>query len=129
MLARSPHSLPCWEGLFEECGAEKDSESGLRGSVDGSRVACSRYVWSEFHFSRPSEEALLMKVDRVRKEDGSSFPSLSFSTLKTLFLLLPLILVPIQSASVASPFKAMYCIYSRHPWVSPNILRTVYMSP
>lgn len=41
-------------------------------------------------------------------------PSLSFSTLKTLLSTSALILVPIQSASVASPFKAMYCIYSRH---------------
>lgn len=106
LLGRTVWGVWSWEGF---------SESGLRGSVDGSRVACSRYVWSELFISAGPQRALLDEGDGGKEGGWILLPRHFLSPLLRLCsLLLPLILVPIQSASVASPFKAMYCIYSRH---------------
>ena len=75
MLARSPHSLPCWEGLFEECGAEKDS---LNLASEGVLMVQEWLVQGMSGVSSSFQQALSkpswMRVTGVRKEDGSSFP-------------------------------------------------------
>ena len=122
LLGRTVWGVRSWEGF---------SESGLRGSVDGSRVACSRYVWSELFISAGPQWALLDEGDRGEEGGWILLPRHFLSPLLRLcsLLFLPLILAPITISVSCQPFKAMYFIYIRHSLGPSRYLRNcIYVS-
>ena len=134
VLARSPHSLPCWEGLFEECGAETDSlnlaSEGVL-MVQKWLVQGMSGVSSSFHqaLSEPSWRMQWGWRGWGRRMDCPSL-SLSFSTLKTL----------LSASSAPNPgsyhnqlqlpalLRSCVLFILGTLCVPLNILRTVYMS-
>lgn len=120
VLARSPIHYPAGR-ITEECEAEEDlwiwPQRWRWWFKSGLFKVCLEWA---LHFpSRPSR-ALLDEGDGGKEGGWILFP-ITFSTLKTL----PLLLLPNPGSYTISfscqPFKAMYCIYSRHSFGSLQI--------